>query len=431
MLTTGQIVLGLYRITEVIAFGGQADVARAVDELTGADVVVKQLTASPGSPHYAVELARFRRAARLQIAHPVVVNPIGHGEEAGDAFTVFPYVSGRELDLYAARCGGRLAALHAVRIIAPLADALAAVHAHGVVHRDVKPGNVLVSDEGAVRLIDFGISRLTHEPTLTTGAGLLGTPSYMAPEQAVRPAGADARADVYALTALLYFLLAGWPPLQVTAPDALLQALQHQVPPPLRQFAPTAPSALEAVCVRGLAKRPDDRFQSMREFASALRGACPAGAASSFCPSCSQAAAHDTSFCAACGAALVAAPPFAPQCLACGAPAGTGSACSACRRPFSLHGHRLEFIGGALAGRIFWIPAGEYVVGRRELLARDQHISRAHLRVVCNDGTVQLRDAGSRNPLQVDGRPLAGACVLMPGVIIDVAHNRAVYHTNF
>jgi hypothetical protein len=405
-------------------------VARAVDEQTRHDVVVKQLAASPGSAHYSVERARFLRAARLRIAHPVVVNAVDSGEENGELYAVFPHVPGRELDVYTACRGGRLAAPLAVRVIAPLADALAVAHANGVVHRDVKPANVLITDAGGVRLIDFGICRVTREPTLTTSAGVLGTPSFMAPEQALGPASVDGRADMYALAALLYFLLTGRPPLQSASPETVLHALQHQVPVQVGRLVPTVPAALDSVCMRGLAKRPEHRFPNMPEFAQALRSACPTEPATVFCPSCGQAAAHDSAFCASCGAALGDCLPVGPRCLACGAPVGSGGACATCRRPFSPHGHRLEFVTGALMGGVFLIPEGEYAVGRQELLPRDRHISRAHLWVSCVDGSVQFQNASAANPTHIGGRAFSGWCMLAAGVEVDVARNRAVYYTN-
>jgi hypothetical protein len=314
-----------------------------------------------------------------------------------------------------------------VHIAAELASALTVVHAQGVVHRDIKPANILIGADGQVRLVDFGIAHLLREPTITRGHGLLGTANYTAPEQAVNSTAVDGRADVYSLAAVTYFLLIGSPPFRGPSPDALLRAAAQDRPVPPRQLDPRIPEQVSNACLRGLAQQPAQRFQTAEDFRNALVDGAGHAAEAGFCPSCGTTAGPDAEYCAGCGAGLGLHIETAARCLACGASVGQLAACPACRRRFGRVDHRLLFSGGALAGHVFRVPEGEYVVGRTELLARDQHISRRQLRVVCANGSVQVQHAGGANTTFVAGRPAERLMPLQAGFELIIAGNNATY----
>ena len=203
-----------YRLDEPIATGGMGEVWRATDVVLGRTVAVKVLrTALLADPGFD---ARFRAEARTMAAlrHPGVVNIYDYGHSpvpGGDAtYLVMAYVDGQPLaDRIAAT--GRLAVGETMSLLAQAADALHAAHAHGIVHRDVKPANLLVRADGTVVLVDFGVARSPALTSATTGNQVLGTALYMAPEQAAgRPV--SPATDIYALGAVGYHCLAGHPP---------------------------------------------------------------------------------------------------------------------------------------------------------------------------------------------------------------------------
>jgi serine/threonine-protein kinase len=262
-----------YRLDDPIASGGMGEVWRATDTSLGRDVAVKVLrSALHTDPSFD---ARFRAEARMMAAltHPNVVNiydyghsPLGDGTEV--AYLVMAYVAGEPLSQRIA-AAGRLPVDEALAIVAQAADALHAAHSGGIVHRDVKPANLLVQPNGTVILVDFGVARSPSVTGVTTVDGVLGTAMYMSPEQAsgvpVTPA-----TDIYALGAVAYHCLAGDPPF--TGSSALGIALKQisEEPPPLPDDIPPAVRALTA---RALAKDPGQRYPSAAAFAAAARAA--------------------------------------------------------------------------------------------------------------------------------------------------------------
>ncbi|MDQ3931235.1 MAG: protein kinase, partial [Actinomycetota bacterium] len=223
-----------YRLLREIARGGMATVFQAIDEVLERDVAMKllhrHLAADP------VFLDRFLREARAAAAlsHPNVVSVYDWGEDddGGQAYLVMEFVNGPSLrDLLRSR--GRLMPAEAAAVLAPAAAGIAAAHARGLVHRDVKPENILVSSDGAVKVTDFGLARAAAATTQTFAPGaIVGSPHYLAPES-VRDERLDARADVYALGVVLYECLVGRPPFEAETPVAT--ALRHTteaVPPP-------------------------------------------------------------------------------------------------------------------------------------------------------------------------------------------------------
>jgi tetratricopeptide (TPR) repeat protein len=232
----------------------------------GRHVVLKLLPPETGA---AVNVERFEReiqlAARLQ--HPHIVPLLTAGASGDLLYYVMPFITGESLRVKLAR-EGELPIVEAVRIFREVVDALAYAHRNGVVHRDIKPDNILLSEGHAV-VADFGVAKAVSassgKSSLTSLGVALGTPAYMAPEQAAADPHVDHRADIYAVGALAYEMLAGRPPFMATTAQALLAAQITQVPEPVVQHRRTVPPGLNAVVMRCLEKRPADRWQSAVE----------------------------------------------------------------------------------------------------------------------------------------------------------------------
>ena len=269
---------GAYTLEREFGGGGMSRVFLATDARLGRHVVVKVL-----APELAagVSAARFEReillAARLQ--HPHVLPVHAAGDVGGLPYYTMPYVEGESLRQRLTR-EGALPVADAVRLVRELADALAYAHAQGVVHRDLKPENVLLSGGHAV-VADFGIAKALAAATLgaesgtspsTTALGhAIGTPAYMAPEQAAGDPDVDERADLYALGLIAYELLAGRHPFaDRRTPQALVAAQLVELPPPLAVSRPDVPPALRALVLRCLEKRPADRPQRADDVLRAL-----------------------------------------------------------------------------------------------------------------------------------------------------------------
>ncbi|MCS6880869.1 MAG: protein kinase [Oscillochloridaceae bacterium] len=263
--------IGRYYIKELLGRGGMAAVYRAADTVLQRDVALKVLY-----PHFSDDPAvveRFKREAvtAASLAHPHIVAVYDVGEQDGLVFIAMQLLTGRTLQDRLQETGTlNLEAL--LEVLAPVAEALDYAHARGVIHRDVKPGNIFLSDaaEGpGVVLADFGIAKQLDMPGLTTTGALIGTPDYMAPEQIaggqVGPPG-----DVYALGMLTYRALTGRRAFDGSVQDVLLGHLYGQPAPP-SQVNPALPPALDAVLARATARNPADRYQSAGAFVRDLR----------------------------------------------------------------------------------------------------------------------------------------------------------------
>ena len=274
---------GRYTIERELGRGGMATVFLAHDVRHARPVAIKAVAREPQAPVNAERfLHEIRIAARL--THPNVLGVHDSGEANGVLYYVMPYVRGETLRARLAR-EGALSLPEAMRLTRELADALAYAHAHGVVHRDLKPENVLLSEGHAV-VADFGIARAlaaaTEEGAMTgarlTGAGVaLGTPGYMAPEQALGGAS-DQRVDLYALGVVAYEMLAGAHPFGARSPQATNGALGETSPTPLAERRPDVPPAVAALVARLLARDPDARPDSAGTVLRLLEGEPTAGA---------------------------------------------------------------------------------------------------------------------------------------------------------
>lgn len=267
-LSIGECVDKRYEIRALLGEGGMAEVYRALDKTSGREVVLKL-------PHLAIagDLAAFNRYRReIEVAagldHPGLQRL---RSEPHARYMVLDYVEGETLRAYLA-ARGQLPVDEVVRIGIELAETLQYVHEQGVVHRDLKPDNILIGPDGRVTLTDFGIALRLASRRLTFShlSNAVGTPDYMAPEQ-VRGERGDARTDVYALGAMLYELLAGVVPYPA---DDAISAMQHKVltdPPLVRRSRPDVPVPLEAVLYRALRRRPQERYASMTALAHDLQ----------------------------------------------------------------------------------------------------------------------------------------------------------------
>jgi len=268
-----------YTIERELGQGGMATVYLAEDLRHHRKVALKvlrpEIAATLGAGRFAREI---EVAARLQ--HPNILPLLDSGEAAGFFFYVMPFIEGESLRDRLSR-GGELPIHDAVRILMEVADALSHAHAHGVVHRDIKPDNVLLSGRHAL-VADFGVAKAVTEATgrqMLTSAGVaLGTPAYMAPEQATADPHQDHRVDIYALGVLGYELLTGRAPFSATTAQEMLAAHVTAEPEPLEQYRPTVSPALAAVVMKCLAKKPADRWQTADELLTALEPlATPSG----------------------------------------------------------------------------------------------------------------------------------------------------------
>jgi serine/threonine protein kinase len=271
MTLQGRVLAGRYALGAMLGAGAVGQVYRARDRVLQRTVAVKVL-ASPYDQGPDL-VARFGREARTAAAlsHPNIVAIFDSRSDGGLHYLVMEYVEGETLAALLRR-EGALAPGRAVGIARAVCQALAAAHALWLVHRDVTPGNVLVSSSGLVKVADFGIAKLAAEATLTGGGVVLGTAAYLAPEQAQgRPV--DERSDLYALGCVLYELLTGAPPFAGDSPVAVAARQVTEEPTPPSHRNPRVGAALEAVVLRSLAKQPADRYQSAAAMAQDLERA--------------------------------------------------------------------------------------------------------------------------------------------------------------
>jgi eukaryotic-like serine/threonine-protein kinase len=265
----GTLIAGRYELEELVGTGGMSSVYRARDRLLERHVALKVLHEQFTADDDYVE--RFRREARAvaQLSHPNIVTVIDRGEQDGRQFIVFEYVDGENLKEVVAR-EGPLSEREAVRLGVQVARALGFAHEQGLIHRDVKPQNVLLNGDGQAKVTDFGIARSVdvHGGLTQTGT-VMGTSDYISPEQA-RGSHVDAQSDVYSLGAVLYELLTGEVPF--AGDNFVAVAMRHinEPPPSVRAKRPELSPRLDAAIRRALAKDPGDRFDSMDELCAEL-----------------------------------------------------------------------------------------------------------------------------------------------------------------
>ncbi|MFN3336499.1 MAG: protein kinase domain-containing protein [Thermomicrobium sp.] len=269
-LSLPRVIGGRYRLEQPLGTGGMATTYLARDLVLDRPVAVKILRADSSD---AREEARFEREARTAaaVSHPNVVQLYDAGRDGELRYLVMEWVDGGDLARLI-REHAPLPVDEAVRLVLDVLNGLAAIHRAGIIHRDVKPANVLLDRHGRAKLTDFGIARRADEPTLTGPGNLLGTAPYVAPER-IRGQPATAASDLYAVGVLLYELLTGRLPFPGQTPDELLAQHLHTVPISPRRWRRDIPPALEQVVLRALAKEPELRYRSAEAMAAALQAA--------------------------------------------------------------------------------------------------------------------------------------------------------------
>src|SRR3954467_409118 len=280
MTSQARLVGGRYEEGEPLGRGGMAEVRKGVDNRLGRTVAIKRLRVDLASD--ATFQARFRREAQsaASLNHPTIVSVYDTGEEPdpnGSGVTipyiVMEYVAGKTLrDLI--REGRKIMPERALEITSGVLEALDYSHRAGIVHRDIKPGNVMLTPQGQVKVMDFGIARAVADTssTMTQTAAVIGTAQYLSPEQA-RGETVDARSDLYSTGCLMYELLVGRPPFVGDSPVSVAYQHVREAPIPPSTLDADVPSPVEAVVMKSLQKRPADRYDTAAQMRDDLERA--------------------------------------------------------------------------------------------------------------------------------------------------------------
>ena len=265
----GELIAGRYELEKLVGSGGMSNVFRAHDRLLERTVALKILHEQYTRDEDYVE--RFRREARAvaQLAHPNIVTVIDRGEQEGRQFIVFEYIDGENLKELSNR--GPLEVREAIGLVLQVGRALSFAHERGLVHRDVKPQNVLLNEDGQAKVTDFGIARSLDVHGVTQTGTVLGTSDYIAPEQA-RGQKVDPKTDIYSLGVVLYELLSGEVPF--SGDNFVAVAMRHvnEPAPSVLDRRPDCPARLDLAIQRAMSKEPEDRFDSMDAFVRRARG---------------------------------------------------------------------------------------------------------------------------------------------------------------
>jgi serine/threonine-protein kinase len=274
---TGELIGGAYRVQGLLAEGGMGTIYRALDEKLDRPVALKVMRADlEHDPEFSERFVREAKAL-ASVLHPGLAVVFSFGEDRGLAYLALELVEGKTLYSIIEQ-NHRLPPRRACGIAVQILDALQAAHEKGIIHRDVKPGNIMVARRGGsdrVKLLDFGLVKMQkgkHASALTDPSVILGTPAYMAPEF-IKGDPFDQRADLYSVGIVLFEMLVGAPPFHHPKLHEILRMQVREEPPPLRILRPDAPDILEAIILRTLEKDPAHRYKTAREMAEHLEAA--------------------------------------------------------------------------------------------------------------------------------------------------------------
>src|SRR5580765_7026544 len=259
--------IGKYRVVAKLGRGGMGTVYRAVDETLDRDVAIKIL-----NPEFADSdvMKRFRAEASMlaKLNHPAIATIYELHRSDEDLLMVMEFVPGESLDQFVQR-NGPVEPERAAYLLAQVLDAIGHAHAAGIIHRDLKPSNVMVTERGAVKIMDFGIARVRGAEHMTTDGYMMGTPAYMSPEQ-VLCQDVDGRSDLYSVGVMFYRLLTGKLPFEADTAIGMVQKQISDMPTPARLHRADLPTWAVAIVDRALAKSPADRYQTAEELRKAL-----------------------------------------------------------------------------------------------------------------------------------------------------------------
>ncbi len=264
-----KVLADRYTLVEQIGVGGMAIVYRAIDQRTGHSVAVKVLR--PDLAQDTDYVSRFQREAEAaaKMTHHNIVNLLDVGMDGENRYLVMEYVQGKTLKQVIQE-RGRISPDVAAQITIRILSALQHAHSNGIIHRDIKPQNILVNADGLIKVADFGIARMADSSTITRGDIVMGSVHYFSPEQA-SGASVDARSDIYSVGVTLYEMLTGRVPFDGDTQVAIAMQHIHSQPQPIESIAPEVPASIIHVCMVAMSKDPKYRYQSARDMAADLR----------------------------------------------------------------------------------------------------------------------------------------------------------------
>ena len=429
-------MLGQYRVMELVGQGGMARVYKAYQTALDRLVAIKAIPTNVDNVQDRDLVRRFNSEARLvaRLAHPNIVPVHDFGEDAGWAYIVMEYIAGgtlRERMIQAESGRTRLNLAWALTMMEQAAQALDFAHANGVVHRDVKPGNMLLRPEDHLLLSDFGIATILAGSLVATQSGTtVGTPQYMAPEQGVPNGAIDGRSDIYGLGVVLFQCVTGRLPFVAETPFAIIMKQVNEPMPRPSTLVPGLPPRVEQIILRATAKDPGRRYQRASEMAADLRvardelrrgvgrpvsptvpmqgtsgGLVPTGASAPMATPAALGIPGAPGTCFRCGAANN---PQHRYCTSCGYDlSGQRARVDRYKLP---NGHtlhcRITFRSGPLVGRSFVLHQDTTTFGRtggNDIIIPDGTVSRNHARLIFDDRRWTLEDLQSSNGTFVNG----------------------------
>jgi len=261
-------MIGHYRVVELLGAGAMGNVHAAIDTLIEREVAIKSLRPELTQDRESMQRLRAEAKSLARLSHPNITT-LYQLLDGGNLYMVMELVRGRALDEILRDRRRPLGVKESLAIVAQAADGLSYAHQMGVIHRDIKPSNMMIADDGRVKVMDFGIARVRGSVRLTRAGTAIGTLLYMSPEQCRGDEG-DERSDLYSLAMVLYELLAGKPPFVGETDYTLIQAQINAHPPPLVPHTPGVTPQLESAIMTALAKRPEQRFATVRAFSDAI-----------------------------------------------------------------------------------------------------------------------------------------------------------------